>query len=426
MKKFNNILQNILEEVQPNQKELKNINKKTRDFMKELKEEIKKQKINAVPFIGGSFAKGTLINKEKYDIDIFIRFDKNYSDTEISKLTKNIIGKLRKIQKVHGSRIYYRVYEKDNLIFEIVPVTKVNKPQDAKNTTDLSYFHVRYLKKKLKNEKLKQEIMLAKAFCNANKCYGAESHIRGFSGYSLELLICYYKSFRKFLREITKIKSPEVIDIEKHYKTKKEALMNLNESKIESPIILIDPTFKQRNALAALSDETFEKFQKTAKKFLENPSEDYFKPEKINTEEIKTKAKKSKKDFIVFETNTNKQEGAIAGSKLLKFHKFISEVLKRYFEVYEKGFEYSEGKTALNYFIVKPKKELIFNGPFIEDKKNAEKFLKKHKKVFKKNNRYYAKEKFEKNIKEFIEKFKKENKKFMEDMCITDLKIISY
>ena len=38
--------------------------------------------------------------------------------------------------------------------------------------------------------------------------------------------------------------------------------MNLNASKLNSPIILIDPTYKQRNTLAALSNETFENFKK--------------------------------------------------------------------------------------------------------------------------------------------------------------------
>ena len=47
--------------------------------------------------------------------------------------------------------------------------------------------------------------------------------------------------------------------------------MDLNSSKLNSPIIPIDPTYKQRNVLAALSKETFEMFQKSCKEFLENP-----------------------------------------------------------------------------------------------------------------------------------------------------------
>ena len=43
--------------------------------------------IDAEIFVGGSFAKKTLIKKEKYDVDIFVRFDKKYTEYDISELT---------------------------------------------------------------------------------------------------------------------------------------------------------------------------------------------------------------------------------------------------------------------------------------------------------------------------------------------------
>ncbi len=64
--------------------------------------------------------------------------------------------------------------------------------------------------------------MLAKTFAHACDCYGAESYINGFSGYALELLICHYKTFSKFLKEIIKIDNNQIIiDDAKFYKTKK-------------------------------------------------------------------------------------------------------------------------------------------------------------------------------------------------------------
>ena len=59
-------------------------------------------------------------------------------------------------------------------------------------------------KKKIKG-KILDEIRLAKAFCHANGCYGAESYIKGFSGYALELLVYHYGSFQKFVKAITKL-----------------------------------------------------------------------------------------------------------------------------------------------------------------------------------------------------------------------------
>ena len=86
----------------------------------------------------------------------------------------------------------------------------------------ISYFHVNYVLSKLKkNPELSNEIKIAKAFCHGNDCYGAESYIRGFSGYALEILIIYYKSFLKFINAIADGNDKIVIDIEKMYENKR-------------------------------------------------------------------------------------------------------------------------------------------------------------------------------------------------------------
>jgi tRNA nucleotidyltransferase (CCA-adding enzyme) len=128
--------------------------------------------------------------------------------------------------------------------------------------------HVKIFNKKIKSKKILEEIKLAKAFCSANGTYGAESYINGFSGYALELLVYYYGSFEKFLKEAVKDRKDKlIIDIEKKYKNSKEILLQLNGSKLLSPIIVIDPTCKERNVLAALSYETYDKFKICAKNF---------------------------------------------------------------------------------------------------------------------------------------------------------------
>ena len=422
-KKIDNIINHVLQEIKPNPSEIKDIKKRVDDFTKKINDNIKKQKINAVVFIGGSFAKGTLIKKQKYDIDIFIRFDKDYKKEDISRITENILNNIKKPERVKGSREYFRVYKKDNLFFEIVPVIKVNKPEEAENTTDLSYFHVRYIKNKIKDKNIKDQIMIAKAFCQYNKCYGAESHIKGFSGYALELLVYYYGNFEKFLKGILKTKEQKIIDIQNLHKTKRNILMDLNESKLLSPIILIDPTYKQRNSLAALSNETLKDFQEIARDFLENPSLDYFKKRKIDFSNIKEKTKKSKKDFIFLEAETKKQEGAIAGSKLLKFYSLLNKEIEKEFVIKSKGFEYNEDKKASFYFVVKPLKEKVIEGPYLQDKENLKRFKEKHKKVFEKNKKVYAKEETEKDVQNFIKNWKKKNSELIKDMSVSSLRI---
>ncbi len=417
--KINKILKEQLLKIKPTKQEIAEISKETAEIIKELNKNIKSKKIKADVFIGGSLAKETLIKKQEYDIDIFVRFDDKYKEEELSKLLEKIIKirKFKNIKKIHGSRDYFQIKGKKEMIFEIIPTIKISKPEKARNVTDLSYFHVKYVKSKInkiKNKRLSEEIMLAKCFCFAQNCYGAESYIHGFSGYALELLVIHYKGFLNFIKKIESAKKEKqiIIDSGKFYKNEKQIKWELNESKLQSPIVFVDPTFKERNALAALSKETFFKFQNTCEKFLKNPSRNFFEPRKINENKFN----------LILEVQTSKQEGDIAGSKLKKFYEFFSRELGKYFDIKSREFKYSGGKTARYYFNLKKKKQIIIQGPPVTKIHNLTQFKKKHKNAKIKSGRAYAVEKVKTTEKTFIEDFNRKNKKIMKEMGITGLK----
>lgn len=423
-KKIDSILKEILKSASPDKEELKFMENKLNDFLKNLKKEIKKSKIDVDIFLGGSFAKNTLTKKEIYDADIFLRFSKKYSKENLTKITLKILNEFRNKERVHGSRDYFRIKISPKFYLEIVPVLKVNKPEEAKNITDLSYSHVNYIKKKLKNKNLLDQIKISKLFSQANGFYGAESYIKGFSGYALELLIVHYKTFENMLRKIVSSKDKIIIDIENLYKNKKQILLDINESKLESPIVLIDPTHKYRNALAALSDSTFKKFVKESKKFLKSPSVKYFQKRNLNLSKVKEAAKRNKNEFILLECSTDKQEGDIAGTKLLKFYNHLTKQISQYFEIKNRGFNYNGKKSARFFFVVKKKKENIFGGPLSKDKKNVAKFKKLHKNTFTKKGRIYAREKIDFNLKEFILDWNKKRAERMKEMYVKDLRVV--
>ncbi len=426
-KEIKETLNKIIDEITPEEKLINNHEKEIKNFINKIEKRIKKLNINAEVFLGGSFAKNTVVKKEKYDADIFIRFSKEYKN--ISKITKKILKGIKK-QKVHGSRDYYRVRARKNFIIEVVPVLMINSPEEAENVTDLSYEHVNYINKKIKTKEILDEIKLAKSFCEANKYYGAESYINGFSGYALELLIIHYGSFLEFIKDMAKLKQGNqklIIDIEKKYKNKNEIAFDLNQSKIQSPIILIDPTYKKRNSLAALSYETFENFKKTCKDFLEAQNKEkikYFKKHKTNLKKVKKQSKKQDLNFILLEAKTNKQSGDIAGTKLSKFYKHLREEISKYFEIYNKGFNYDMKHSSKFFFVLKPKKEIIFMGPPVGDKENVKKFKKQHENVLQKRGRFYALEKVTNNPQEFIKNWKKSNKRKLKEMSIKKLKVL--
>ncbi len=424
MKKINSILTEVLQKIEPPKEDLKIIDNSLKEVLLELKARIKKHKIKVEIFIGGSFAKKTVIKKDKYDVDVFLRFDKKYKE-DLSKLTAKILKGIKNLSVIHGSRDYFNIKVSPDFFIELIPVVKVSNPKQAENITDLSASHVKYIKNRIKSSKTLDEIRVAKAFCYANNCYGAESYIHGFSGYALELLVYHYGSFEKFLKAMVKLnEKKEIIDIEKHFKKKSTVLLDLNEAKLLSPIILIDPTFKQRNALAALSDETFERFKDSSRKFLKNPNVKAFEVKKTDLDKIKKSAKKNKQEFVLLEIKTNKQQGDVAGSKLLKFHKHLIQQAERFFNIKNKGFNYNGKQSARFFLVTKSKGEIIVEGPRIKDKASVLMFKKKHKKTFVKKNRIHSKDKIKFSLKEFIVSWKNNNKKRLKEMYIDSLKII--
>ncbi|MEK6898324.1 MAG: nucleotidyltransferase domain-containing protein [Nanoarchaeota archaeon] len=435
MKKIDLVLKEALGKVKPEKEEMELLNKLLKEFIFKLGKNLKQSRLNAEIFVGGSFAKGTIIKKDIYDADIFLRFKKGKEN--ISELTEKMLKGIGH-EKVHGSRDYFKVKIDENFLIEIIPVIKIKNPKEAENVTDMSYSHVYYVKKKIKG-KILDEIRLAKAFCHANGCYGAESYIKGFSGYALELLVYHYGSFQKFVKAITKInqdknsrirstspklgQSKEIIDIEKHFKNKQEILMNLNDAKLQSPIVLIDPTYKQRNVLAALSMETFLRFKKICNEFLKKPNAKFFEIKKTDAEKIKRESERKKLEFVSLTIKTDKQEGDIAGSKLLKFYNHLENEIDRFFEIKKKYFEYNKKESANCFFSVKNKNEITLNGPAINDKKNKERFIKTHKNTFIKKGRIFAKEKINFSLKDFLMKWEKKNRKKMGEMSVSGLEI---
>lgn len=424
MKKIGDVLKEALAEAKPSVEEIKNVDIRVKDFIGRLEKELRFLRISANVFVGGSFAKHTVIKKEVYDVDIFVRFDKKYIGENISELTNKALKRtgMENVEVIHGSRDYFRINIDFWLCFEVVPTIKVSKPKDAENITDLSYYHVNYINRKVKN-RMVDDIVLAKSFCHANRVYGAESHIKGFSGYSLELLVIYYRSFLGFLNGIAKSGDEKIIiDIKKSYSDKRQVMMDMNSSKLESPIILVDPTFKQRNALATLSPEVFRKFRERCREFLEKPGMEFFRLQEVDFNEMGRLAKKKGYDSVLIKITTDKQEGAIAGSKLLKFHNYIASAIERYFDIKEKVFNYRKGKSADCFFAAKKKNRIVLRGPPEKMKKEAGKFRKSHKKTFVKSGVLYAEKKVDFNLKNFISDWKNKNRRIIKQMYISDVR----
>ncbi len=380
-----NVLDEELKLISVSRVEVLRFEKIAKDFIASLKAK------GVSAFVGGSLAKNTLIKKEKQDVDIFVVFDFGEDILKLEKVLKmvKLPGELR---KVHGSRDYFQI-DCGDVVLEVIPVVKNNDPELAENVTDVSLGHVKFVVGELKkNPKLADEIRLAKAFCFANRVYGAEGYVRGFSGYALEVFVIYYGSFIKFFKGIGKRR---VVDPLKCFRNEREVLSEINASKLQSPIVLVDPTYKYRNVTAGLGVESFERFLKVAKEFLKSPSLDFFELKEVDVDEMKNFARKKKARFVEVELRTDRQEGDIAGTKMKKLLDFFARELERNGQkVLRKEFDYSGlGQRAVGYIIVLEKLEVEVRGPSVGLEDCVKVFRGVHRDAFKKGKFWFVRRK---------------------------------
>ena len=184
------LLSEVINDIKPSKEYEKEILNKANSIINKINKSIK----DAKAVLGGSGAKGTWL--KTFDADIFVKFNYNKFKDKSDKLSDNLekfLKKNFKITRLHGSRDYFQI-RGGKFTFEIVPILDIKKSEQAKNITDVSPLHSNFV---LKHKKLIDEMRLTKQFFKAADAYGAESYIRGFSGYVCEILTAYYGSFLK-------------------------------------------------------------------------------------------------------------------------------------------------------------------------------------------------------------------------------------
>ena len=354
----------------PNNLEKKKLKKEVDSFISKFKD-LKNVKF----FVGGSYAKGTWLPGNR-DVDVFVKFNcSKFSGKDISLELFNILSKkFKDISVVHGSRDYYHILVND-LLFEVVPVLDIGRNiSKAENIMDFSPLHVSYVKKKLRN---KNDVRKLKALLKAQNLYGAESYVSGFSGYVLELLICYYGSFSNLIK---KAKSwsleREVIDVGRKYNSKEMALKFLNKSKISS-LVLIDPVDKSRNCAAALSSGKYKEFVKLCKNY--DGSDSWFVAKEVDVSKLK--------GYIVLsvEPLDGKKDVVLAKMKAL-YSRFLREFKYNGFNVLDSGWDSSHYWFKVG----KLKSKYKHYGPSVSMEEHVKAFKKKYKNVKVSRSRVYV------------------------------------
>lgn len=380
----------ILKKISPDSEEITALNNSLETVKSLIEDFAKKHNFSVEVVAGGSTAKGTFL-KGSFDVDIFVRFK---SKGDLSNMLEKVIMDLSEklnvaVEKVHGSRDYFQ-FEYKGFFFEIVPVKFINSLDEMENVTDMSPLHVFWVKKKL-NEKLAGDIRLAKQFCKSCDVYGAESFINGISGHVLDILIIEYGSFDNFIKEVSNWSGITIVDPEKKHSN---VLKELNQAKLVSPLIVVDPIDLNRNASAALSKKKYNKLIATCRKFLKQPDVSFFEIKPFDLKSLQSKQLDNELLFVVSCVPVEGKKDVVA-TKILKVFEFIERHLRLYnFSIRFCDWHYSPNQSELFFFVKNEilEKQFEREGPPIKNKSDALRFKKIHgDKVYERDGRLFVK-----------------------------------
>ncbi|MFH0885189.1 MAG: CCA tRNA nucleotidyltransferase [Candidatus Micrarchaeota archaeon] len=329
----------------------------------------------------GSVAKKTFL-RDKRDIDIFVLFARSMPREALEPYIKDIMASSFpgiRYQLSYAEHPYARFHFEGRRI-DLVPAYKITKAAERVSSVDRSVLHTDFVNSSLKKKQV-DDVLLLKQFLRSNGIYGAEIKTEGFSGYLCELLTIKYGGFPALLRAAAKWKpaSPSgvFIDIKKYHKPSeaKDAVKRFG-----SPFIVIDPTDKNRNVAAAVSETNLRLFISLCKAFLKKPSESLFFRKPATFEERTEKASRGKKLILLSMPRPDIVDDILWG----QLHKMMGQLRAHLKEFEPKDIIADDSRHLVRLAIILGKdtlpKTMLVVGPPLEMKKHVVQFKKSHKK----------------------------------------------
>lgn len=374
--KAEEVLKNALKLVVPDEEEIKRAKEAEKELVNRL------SRLNVEFMFLGSYSRNTWL-KGNLEIDVFIPFPEDVSKEKLRERGLEI-GKavLDEYEIRYAEHPYVHGFVK-GVEVDVVPCYRLKEPVKIKSAVDRTPFHHEWLKDRIRGKE--NEVRLLKGFLKANGIYGAEYKVRGFSGYLCELLIVFYGSFLETLKNARKWTRKTVIDVAKGEVRKGEEFF------------VVDPVDEKRNVAANLSIDNLAKFVHLSRKFIENPSLDFFMPPpKPAIDEETLKKVIEERNSAVFAVKFKKPD--IVDDNL---YPQLERAAKKIFEFLEREhfmpLRYTFKADENCYLIFECQvKELsrVFKrlGPQFEDEKNVKRFLSRNRpfKPFIEGGRWWA------------------------------------
>ena len=411
-----NILENIdfsriLEAIKPTQEENEKVKLLSDKLINIINKIARENNIDAEATLVGSVAKGTWLSG-KADVDIFIKFPLNISEANLKKcgleLGHKCIGKMHGKHELRYASHPYVTGFIEGFEIDFVPCYIIKSAEELKSAVDRTILHTEYVRANLK-EKQKDEVLLLKKFMGSIHTYSAEFKVGGFSGYLCELLIIHYGSFLNVLEAASgKWKPNYKIDIEEYG----------TGDLFSEPLVVIDPTDKNRNVAAALKLQKMSEFIVASRNFLDDPKEEYLFDKSIcvDVNGIKNEFESRETKTMLIRFKPPQIPADALYPQIKKTENSLKGVLEREdFKVFSTDSWTDESQNVIILLemeiwkLPRVKKHL---GPFVWSRSHQKKFMEKYNgKAYVEENRWVAEiDRNYKNVEPFINNVLVENK----------------
>lgn len=425
MNSFNNVLNNVLEEIIPTEQEFQLIKNVTNILKSLLDKKARKLNVNytCIEPQGSTGIKQTQLRND-FDIDLFIGLDYNQYLPRFKGLSKNKLKKALKkefldhcnnwiiksliLEEFRNPRLLYAehpyvtvdyILNDIKLKIDIVLYFDLElnyiKKYGPITAVDRTPWHGRFIRDNLNNDQ-KNDVRLLKQFFKASYSYGDKSAIgkMGFIGYSAELLVYFFNNIHNVFEKFRKLHQFPL----DYYNRSKKDLEKITHFKNDF-LIIIDPIDMNRNVASAISKNAYKYCNKRIMDFMEEPKIEFFKllpiPEiDLSSQKDPILSKiyilelKNKSDEVHYTINRDKLY-SLGESIKANGEKEYSHAKRFGTIVFEVFFENEKNEYNLAIFCDKTKisPTYIRRGPPIKDKLHANKF----KNI---NKNYYIKDRY--------------------------------
>ncbi len=404
MKDFKKTKKEILLEIKPSTKQVLKEKKIVDDILKKINQSSGSHK---KAILAGSFARGTHL-KDSKDFDIFVLYPPEITNEQFIEEGLSLGKQVFKgyfWEKAYSQHPYIRGII-DEYKIEIVPAYDIENLKYLKSAVDRTPHHQKFVQKILKSSQ-KDEVRLLKHFLKKIDGYGSDAQYEGFAGYLCELLVIYYKDFLGVLEAVSNWRFPVKLAVvgEQH-----KYLDDFDDF-----LVVVDPVDNNRNVGSAVSKTTVSKFVLAARKFLENPTTDFFRKravrqltyhqlvgviESVPMVVVQIDVKDTLKDIVWSKTKSLRK-------------KLVSFLEKNGFSILKSDIYYTENNDFAYVFFMLNTLEVSslrkHEGPLVSDIVNSENFINNAKGVFgpfiKEDRLYVIKQIQKTNVKHILQDF---------------------